>query len=135
LKLQFLNITEQNVVELSTLFRFLALLCLFLFNDKRCILKDVYKLKIALDKVSWLKSLLNLLILLDVLHLRLHFLEYNSQLFGLQRNNFIIISDFFDVFNLLSLGLLFDADNLIFEISLLRELFDHLGDYLITIGG
>jgi hypothetical protein len=85
--------------------------------------------------VSRLESLLNLLILLDVLHLRLHSLEYNPEFFGLQRNNFIIISDFFDVFNLLSLGLLFDTDNLVFKIGLLRELFDHLSDHLVTISG
>ena len=113
MKLQLLNIAEQDVIELATLFRFLAFFSLFLFNDKRCVFKDVYKLKIAFDEVSGLESLLYLLILLDILHLRLHSLEYNPEFFGLQRNNFIIISDFFDVFNLLSLGLLFDTDDLV----------------------
>ena len=47
----------------------------------------------------------------------------------------MIISDFFDVFNLLSLGLLFDTDNLVFQIGLFRELFDHLSDHLVTVSG
>ena len=135
MKLQLLNVAEQDVVELATLLRLLALLSLFLFNDKRCILKNVHKLQVALDQVSRLKSLLYLLILLDVLHLRLHSLEHNPEFFGLQRNNFIIISDFFDVFNLLSLRLLLHTDNLALEIGFLRELFDHLGDHLVTISG
>ena len=135
MKLQLLNITEQDVVELATLFRFFALLSLFLFNDKRCVFKDVHKLEIALDKVSGLESLLYLLILLDVLHLRLNSLEYNPEFFGLRRNNFIIISDFFDVFNLLSLGLLFDTDDLVLKIGLLRELFNHLSNHLVTVSG
>jgi len=49
LKLQLLNIAEEDVIELATLFRFLAFFSLFLFNDKRCVFKDVYKLEIALD--------------------------------------------------------------------------------------
>jgi len=135
LELKLLDVTEEDVVKLPTLLRLLALLSLFLFNDKRCILKDIHKLEVALDKVSRLESLLNLLILLDVLHLRLHSLEYNPEFFGLQRNNFIIISDFFDVFNLLSLGLLFDTDDLVLKIGLLRELFDHLSYHLVTVSG
>jgi hypothetical protein len=85
--------------------------------------------------VAWLKSLLNLLILLYVLHLRLHFLEYNPELLRLQRNNLIIISDFFDVFNLLPFRLLFDTHDLVLKIGLLRELFDHLGNHLVAVGG
>jgi hypothetical protein len=79
--------------------------------------------------------LLNLLILLYVLHLRLHSLEYNPELLRLQRNNLIIISDFFDIFNLLSLCLLFDAYDLVLEIGLLRELLDHLSNHLVAVGG
>ena len=41
LKLQLLNVAEKDVVELPTLLRFLALLCLLLLDHEGSILKNV----------------------------------------------------------------------------------------------
>jgi hypothetical protein len=81
------------------------------------------------------KALLYLLVLLDILHLRLHFLEDDPQLLGLQGNDLIVIGDFFNVLNLLSLCLLLHTHYLIFQFSFLGEFIDHLGNDFVTISG
>jgi hypothetical protein len=65
----------------------------------------------------------------------LHFLEDDPELLGFEGDDLVVVSDLLDVFNLLSLSLLFDADNLLLKLCLLGELIDHLSDNFVSIGG
>ncbi len=65
----------------------------------------------------------------------MHFLEDDPELLGLEGDDLVVVGDFLDVFDLLSLSLLFDADDLLLKLCLLGELIDHLSYHFVAIGG
>jgi hypothetical protein len=67
------------------------------------------------------------------MHLKLNSLKDLLKLLSLQWNNLVVISDFFDIFNLFSLCLGFHSCDLIFKVLLHGKVGNHVADDLLTI--